>query len=190
MAEIKKSIEVYESLRSFRYQISIENGTMFSLRLDREAYHHLAGLQHLTDMQDIANPKLRHKIYNDIKLGKIPESKIMSSAKYAEISERIQSFPVMEEILSAGEGKIIVEFDNSKTDSKIAAKFHLFKREGLPFQGEVTYYTLFLDTINGSTYFPVTYIVEHSNMYVRDQIMLDCTIEKIPLNTKKELAAV
>lgn len=187
MGEIQKSIEVYESLRGFQYQITIENSMKLSLKLDREAYHHLAGLQHLTDMPDISNPKSRHKIYNDIKRGKISEAKIKASVKYSEIEERIQSFAVLEEILSSGEGKIIVEFDNSKTDSKIEAKFHLFKREGIPFKGDVTFYMLFLDTDGGHTYFPVTYIVEHSNMYVRDQVLLDCTIEKTPLTTTKKL---
>lgn len=190
MGEIKRSIAVYESLRVFQYRITIENGTVLLLKLNRESYHHLAGLHYLDDMPDISNPKSRHKIYNDIKRGKISEERIKSSVKYPDISQRIESFHVLEQILSCGEGKIIVEFDNSKTGSKIKAAFHLFHRDGSPFEGDATYHTLFLDSENGLDYFPVTYIVEHSNLYIRNQNILDCTIEKIPLNSRKEPVAV
>lgn len=138
MGEIQKSIEIYESLRSYQYRIVIEDGTELLLKLDRQAYHHLAGLQHLTDIPYVSDPPLKDRLYNDIRSGKITESQITASEKYAEIAERIHSFSMLKDILSEGRGKIIVEFDNSKADSKIQAKFHLFKRDGVPFQGDVS----------------------------------------------------
>ena len=72
----------------------------------------------------------------------------------------------------------------------IQAKFHLYRREGDSFKGEAVYFTLFIDCENSSKYYPVTYVVEHSNMYMRDQVLYDCTIEQLPLSGKKVLAAV
>ncbi|MBQ8880743.1 MAG: hypothetical protein IJ030_01020 [Oscillospiraceae bacterium] len=109
---------------------------------------------------------------------------------YGDIWERIAFFDKLEEIMTPGEGRIIVEFDKSKTDTVIKAKFHLFRREGNPFAGEAVYFTLFIDTEYGDTYYPVTYVVEHSNIYVREQTFYDCTIERLPLSGKKALVGV
>ena len=92
--------------------------------------------------------------------------------------------------MTPGEGRIIVEFDKNKTDTVIKAKFYMFQREGNPFKGEAVFFTLFIDTEYGDTYFPVTYIVEHSNMYMREQTLYDCTIERLPIGGKKSLLEV
>jgi len=190
MEEIKNTIDVFDRLRKYQYKITVENGMEILLRFERERYHHLAGFQHLTDLPDIAEPISKHKFFNDLRRGKISEDKIKKSELYGEIQERITFFDRIEEIMASGEGRIIVEFDKSKTDTVIKAKFHLFRREGNPFKGEAVYFTLFIDTKNGSTYYPVTYVVEHSNLYVRDQKFYYCTIEQLPLSGKKVLAAV
>lgn len=155
------------------------------LRFSREHYHHLAGFQHLTDMPNIAQPWRKDEFYTQLSKRKISAEKIKKSAKYSDIEERIKDFAVIEQIMAAGDGKIIVEFDPTKTDTVIEAQFHLYRREGNPFKGEGTFYTLFLDRGQGDVYFPVTYIVEHSNLYVKDQKMYDCTIEHLPLRQQK-----
>lgn len=190
MEEIKNTIDVFERLRKYQYKITVENGMVIQLRFERERYHHLAGFQHLTDLPDIANPMSKHKFYNDLRRGKTSEEKIKKSELYSEIQERITFFDKLEEIMSPGEGRIIVEFDKSKTDTMIKAKFHLFRREGNPFQGEAVFFTLFIDTEYGDTYYPVTYVVEHSNIYVREQVFYDCTIERLPIGGKKVLVGV
>lgn len=190
MEEIQNTIDIFDRLRKYQYRIRIENGLEIVLRFSRERYHHLAGFQHLTDLNDIANPRSKQQFYNSLKKGKISADRIKKSCQYDAIRERIESFGKIEEILAAGEGKIIVEFDNSKTDSVIQAKFHLYRREGDSFKGEAVYFTLFIDCENSSKYYPVTYVVEHSNMYMRDQVLYDCTIEQLPLSGKKVPAAV
>lgn len=190
MEEIKNTIDVFERLRKYQYKITVENGMVIQLRFERERYHHLAGFQHLTDLPDISNPMSKHKFYNDLRREKISEEKIKKSELYSEIQERITFFDKLEEIMAPGEGRIIVEFDKSKTDTVIKAKFHLFLREGNPFQGEAVFFTLFIDTEYGDTYYPVTYVVEHSNIYVREQVFYDCTIERLPIGSKKVLAGV
>lgn len=190
MDEIKKTIDIFERLRKYQYKITVENGMEILLRFERERYHHLAGFQHLTDLPDIAKPISKHKFYNDLRRGRISEDKIKKSGLYAEIRERVNFFDRLEEILSPGEGRIIVEFDKSKTDTVIKAKFHLFRREGKPFTSETVYFTLFIDTEYGDTYYPVTYLVEHSNLYVREQKFYDCTIERQMVGSKKTLLGV
>ncbi len=186
MNEIENTIAVYENLRKFQYRITIENGMQLTLRFSREHYHHLAGFQHLTDMPDVAQPRRRGEFYTQLRKGNISAERIMRSAKYSVIRERIESFHVLAQIMAAGDGRIIVAFDPSKTDTVIDAKFHLYRREGTPSSGEgVSYYTLFLRQNPSGVCFPVTYIVEHSGMYVKDQKLYDCKIEHLPLNSKK-----
>lgn len=190
MEKIENTIAVFERLRKYSYKIFIENGVEIDLRFSREHFHHLVGFQHLTDLESVYNPHSRQKFYGDFRKGKISAALIKKSAQYGVIRERVETFEVLEDILTPGDGKIIVEFDNSKTDSIIKAKFHLYRRMGDPFKGEAVFFTLFIDSENGSTYFPVTYIVEKSNLYVREQTMYTCRIERQPLNSKKALAAV
>ena len=188
MGKILESVELFDQLRKFEYRIEIENGVEISLRFKREHYHHLAGFQHLTDLSDVANPRTgTHKFYRDLKSGKIKEQKIEASVKYPQIAERIEAFSKLEDILESGEGKIIVEFDPTIPDSLIEAKFLLFRREGNPFKGEATYFSLFLDNVEQrKSYFPVSFLVEHSGMYVRDQKTYYCKITQKPLKAEKQ----
>ncbi len=190
MEEIQNTIDTFDRLRKYQYKITVENGIKIVLKFSRERYHHLVGFQHLTDLDDVANPRSKQEFYNKLKNGSISVGRIKKSCQYDVIRERIEFFGMIEEILAPGDGKIIVEFDGSKTDSLIQAKFHLYRREGDPFKGEATFFTLFIDSDNGSKYYPVTYIVEHSNMYVRGQTLYDCDIERQPIGGKKALAGV
>lgn len=190
MERIENTIAVFERLRKYSHKTFIENGMEIDLRFSREHFHHLVGFQHLTDLESIYNPRSRQKFYGDFRKGKVSAELIKKSSQCEVIREKVEAFEVLEDILAPGDGKIIVEFDNRKTDSIIKAKFHLYRRMGDPFKGEAVFFTLFIDSENGSTYFPETYIVEKSNRYVREQTMYTCRIERQMLNSKKTLAAV
>ena len=71
MQEIQNSIEVFDRLRKYSYKITIENGMEILLRFSREHYHHLAGFQHLTDMETISNPASKQKFFGDMKKERI-----------------------------------------------------------------------------------------------------------------------
>ena len=182
MGQIKDTISVYERLREKRYRIKVENGFEFILEFDKKYYHHLAGYHYLTDVLEIADPvQGKERFYRRLKNGKIAEDKILHSELFESIAERIETFAYIEEILSEAECKIIVEFDRNKADSEIEAKFFLYKRNGNPLAKEpVVYYMLFIGCDpKAGTYYPATYIVEHSKKYVADQVMLECKIEWI-----------
>ncbi len=182
MGRIDDTIAVYERLCKKKFKISVENGIVFYLVFERSRYHHLVGYQHLTDIVDISAPIYsKARFYRRLKNRKITEEDITKSAHFDYIAERIQFFAYIEEIVGASDCKIIVEFDSAKAQSDIEAKFFLYKRCGNPLNKEpVTYYALFIgyDDSN-NTYYPATYIVEHSKKYVDNQIMLNCTIEVV-----------
>lgn len=181
MEEIQNSIEIFDRIRKYSYKIKVENGLELILRFSREHYHHLAGYHHLTDMSTISKPASKQRFYGDLKKKRIGTEQIKKSFQYHLVHERITSFDILEQLLNPGTGKIIVDFDKTKTESVINARFHLFHRTGNPFQGESVFYSLFIDRERSGIFFPVTYVVEHSNMYVRGQTMYECTIERIPI---------
>lgn len=183
MGEIYNTIAVYERLSRQKFKITIENGTSFVLAFDKSRYHHLVGYHYLTDLYDIANPPYgKKRFYRQLKNRKITEAEIAKSVLYAHIAERVRFFGYIEEIVSATECKIIVEFDKKKADSDIEAKFFLYKRNGNSLKQEpVTYYALFIGyDAEETAYYPATYIVEHSKKYVNEQKMLNCKIEVLP----------
>lgn len=180
MGQINDTIAVYERLREKTYKIEIENGITLTLSFLPENYHHLVGYQHLTDIADISRPRIKQKFYNDLKKHQIEEKQILNSVKFQEISERIKFFSYIEEIVSAGESKVIVEFDKLKSNSEIIADFHLFRREGNPLEGRSSYYILFIGyDSKKQSYYPATFIVEHSPKYVRNQTVYNCTISEL-----------
>ena len=112
------------------------------------------------------------------KNGSIKESDLLGSVHFDKISERISSFETIKEIVQPGNTKIIVFFDDSIINTAIHAQYYLYKRVGSALEGNVTYYNLFIG-YNQKTdeYFPNTYIVEHSNNYIKNQLILDCEIQ-------------
>lgn len=131
MGILDQTVEIYERLRRKRFRISIENGTVFLLRFLPEQYHHLAGFQHLRDLTNISHPATgAGRFYRDVKKGRISEDEILRSAQFGEIAERLQSFSYIEQILCAGQTKIIVSFDPQKAHSQIKADYMLYRRDG------------------------------------------------------------
>ena len=182
-ALLQNSIFVFETLRRKKYLITIEEesyeGSPILLKFSPEHYHHLIGFQHLTDRPFISNPTTdKRKFYSDFRNGRIDTDQIISSVKFAEISDRILHFDQLLHILDAGAGRVIIEFNPTIPNSKIIARFCLFRRDETSALGNNTYYNLFIG-YNSSDYYPATYLVEHSNRYIREQTLLNCKIEHI-----------
>lgn len=179
--DIKKSVMVFEHLRTKRYRITVENGISFILLFRPDHYHHLAGFQHLKDMTTISAPNSKARFYRSLKNDQLDIAPISSSVHYNVIRQRIQHFDILNEILDEGEGKLIIDFDQKKASSEIVAKFLLYKRTGNPFQNEpCVFYNLFIGyDPDRDEYYPATYVVENSRMYVSDQTIYDCKIEHI-----------
>ena len=175
MDVLQETIAVYERLRKKRYRIIVETGEDFTFVFQPANYHHLAGFQHLTDFRNISSPKSKDRFYGSVKRQQLQTEYIQRSSSYHEIEERLHTFGYLEDILAEGEEKIIVEYDRSKLSSEIEAKYYLYKRVGSVFEGNVKYHILFIGSMN-ERFFPATYIVEHSNIYMRGQNLHDCRI--------------
>lgn len=188
MGSIEKSVEVYERLRTHKYKITVENGISFVLEFKKKRYHHLAGFQHLKDKPHLST-LVRDKaaFYNALSKKGFTEQEIMSSQKFSLIKERLDFFEELVSIMDAGEGRIIIDYDQSKVkNSEIKAKFMLYKRSGIPFKKEFCCFSLFIGYDDFTKeYYPATYIVEHSNKYTDDQTHLYCKIEIIQPPKKK-----
>ena len=140
MVDLRKTIQVYETLSKNKYQIIIEDGTVINLRFKKENYHHLAGFQHLTDFRDISNPKQgKKRFFDDVKAQRIKTEKVQRSAKYSIIENRLRYFDRIGQIMVPGQQKIIVCFDDSLLRTKIEAVYFLYKKEGQPYS-EGTWY--------------------------------------------------
>lgn len=184
MNALQRSVLAFQWLKSYRFTISIEDGTTVNLRFKPENYHHLIGAHHLDDLPNISNAFPR-RFFSDVRAGKVTEDFLKKSQKYPFIHERIAYFDKIVDMLQSGSGKLIVEFDNSRIDSLIRARYFLFERHGLPSDTEFLYCNLFIG-YNGehNTYYPATYIVEHSASYMKDQIILNCSISSSNLTKK------
>lgn len=188
MGNIEKSLEVYEKLRTHKYRITVENGISFVLEFKKKRYHHLAGFQHLKDKPHLSTlVKDKAAFYNALSRNEITEQEVVSSQKFSLIEDRFHFFDQLLNIMEAGEGRIIIDYDQTKAKgSEIKAKFMLYKRSGNPFKEEFCCFSLFIgyDHLT-KEYYPATYIVEHSNKYTNDQTPLLCTIEVIKHPSKK-----
>lgn len=176
---LQESIEVYERLRNQCYHVAVENGEEFTFKFLPENYHHLAGFQHLIDFQNISDYQKKDQFYGRVKRKQIDANYVQRSSYYHTIAERLNTFATIERIVSEGAGKIIVEYDKTKLSSEIDAKYYLYDRYGSTLMGSVTYHILFIGCRRNS-YFPATYVVEHSNIYIREQALLNCKITHLP----------
>ena len=192
MGTIEKSLEIYEKLRMHKYKITVENSISFVLDFKKKRYHHLAGFQHLKDKPHLsALVKDKTAFYNALSRNEITEQEVLSSQKFFLIHERFHYFDRLLSILAEGEGRIIIDYDQSKAKgSDIKPKFMLYKRSGQPFKEDFCCFSLFIgyDALT-KEYYPATYIVEHSNKYTNDQTPLLCTIEIIKPPKKKKKPA-
>lgn len=173
---LEETVLIYERLRKIKYRVIVDTGEDFIFGFQPANYHHLAGIQHLTDLYKMCIPESKDLFYRDIKNGKVREKDIRKSAKFHEIEERLYHFGVLEEILEEGDARIIVEYNRDKISSKIDAKYYLYKRFGSRFDGSIRYHILFIGQ-NERRYFPATYIIEHSNIYIRNQELHFCKIK-------------
>ena len=131
MGQIENTIAIYEKLKGKKYKITIENGDEVVFSFGTEHYHHLAGYHYLTDAAGIAEPRDgARQFYRRMKNGKIKTEMITESSHFASIKDRIDNFEAIEEIVSPGKAKVIVDFDKTKAGSKINAKYFLYKRAG------------------------------------------------------------
>lgn len=177
---VKDCISIYETLLNKKYILYLENGILLEVTFSKSNLKHLLGLHKLKDMPFVERPA--NEIYKMISQNIVSDSVIEKSLYYSKIAERIIYFRLIPELLKS---KIIVNFDASKipddyTSKLTNTKYILYRKiDGV----KVAHLTLAEGT---KAYFPETFFVEPSNIYLTDQTFYDIKkVEIIDFSKKK-----
>jgi len=154
----------YSKLLGKIYLYTLETGVVLQVEFAPGYFHHLLGLQKLTDIpQVIKNP--RAYIYRNIINGKITLNHIQRSKYFNEIESRLRHFPQINRLIEFE--KVIVDFDPSLINSKLTkADYVLYKRSN-----DNMFLNLFLmtDGLNRGKQIPLTFLPESTGYYTHGQ---------------------
>ncbi len=104
MHNIYECIDSFHSLLDVEYRLVLgRKGISVSLDIffDKKEFFHLIGLQYLTDRPELRRD--RGKIFDEIKERKITREQIESSDLYERIADRVDMFPLLEELFDSNE---------------------------------------------------------------------------------------
>lgn len=157
--------KVYSKYADYDYTFVLDCAIEFTTAFRAENFHHLIGLQYLSDIKQVTKRTDNGAvaIYKKILNGKISQSLIEKSKFYSEVHERLLRFCKFDEIISS---KLIVDFDYSKVpNTKILSKYLLYKQydDGYAILG------LRYDT-RKDLYIPETFFFEKTDYYIRNQV--------------------
>ncbi len=168
MATIRDCAILYQGLLKKKYKFTLENNISFTLEFSPAYFYHLLGLEKLTDITQLRNVS-PSKVYKDIISGKIAHSTIQKSKHFELISDRIQYFENLPELVYFDKSnKIIIDFDKDKLDFNSLlknTKYILYKRFDIKY--------IHLTIGSKLTLYPETFIVEPGSTYISEQTLLD-----------------
>lgn len=168
---IKKCAEVFRNYVGYNYTFILDCNMSINVMFTSGQFYHLAGLQYL---KDIAQVNIRQSnnsatnIFKKILSNNITQQLIENSSFYDKIYERLLYFANFDDVMTA---KLIIDFDYTKLPkTKIMSRYLLYKQYG------DVYVILGLKYDEKKNIFaPETFIVEHSDYYIKDQISYDIT---------------
>ena len=111
---LKRSAEVYKQYVDYDYTFTLDCQLSITVAFRAAYFHHLAGLQYLTDIAQVDKTRPNNSasgIYKKILNGKITHQIIQKSAFYEKIAERLTYFVEMDKVTSS---KFIIDFDYTK----------------------------------------------------------------------------
>lgn len=175
---LKQCIENYKRLMNKDYYIVLENGVQIKTYFAKKHFHHLLGLEKLTD---IAQLKLNHQnsattVFKKIDKGYITYEMLKQSKHISEIEDRLNNFKYMNNLVFE---KVVINFDKSKVpSSKLKSTIILYSNKGL-------YYLHLCLAANDSTnFYPETFLVQYDDYYIKNQTILKIIELKIIENSK------
>lgn len=178
MKDIKECAELYKSLLNKNYIFTLENGITFTIYFQPSHFFHLIGLHKLNDLEKLTENS-KSIVFKKILRGQITQAYIEKSLHYRSMSNRIQYFEEIANMLDKENSKVIVDFDHSK----------------LTFESELnnTKYILYRRVKDGCAHttigkekrelYPETFFFDESKRYLTGQTLLD--IIKIETVIKK-----
>ena len=172
---LKKCAEIYSGYVDCNYTFYLDCDLSVKVEFRDFYFHHLVGLQYLTDIVQVKKELPNNSasaIYKKILKGKITHYFIRKSVFYNKIDERISHFIDLGEVISS---EFIVDFDYTKVPkTDLMSKYLLYKKYengysilGLKYNDE------------RDVYIPETFIFEHTDYYVKNQISYKVTDIKV-----------
>jgi len=129
------------------------------LFFDSIHFHHLIGLNKLRDIRQVS--RNTPNLFADILSEKLTYNDICRSAFYGEIAERLEYFPLLEQILDSEE--VIIKHNWSMAKSSVKAKAIIFSKI------DNIYVHYFIDTEDDTNYFGRTFFTRYDRQYLHDR---------------------
>ncbi|MBO5452957.1 MAG: hypothetical protein J6A69_03215 [Clostridia bacterium] len=163
---LKKCAETYSKYIGYDYTFITDCNFSVKVRFPKQSFYHLVGLHYLKDVIQLDKTRPNNSpstIYKRIIDENITQELIEKSSFYSKIEERITHFPDLGKILTS---KIIVDFDYTKVPrTQLKSKYLLYNK----FENGYEIIGLKYDS-KYDVFVPETFIVEHSEYYVKNQI--------------------
>ena len=181
MDTLKKSAEIYSDYIDYDYTFELDCDIDVTVAFRASNFYHLIGLHYLTDIAQLDRTRVNNSntsIYKKILNGRISQDLIAKSDFYHMISERISQFSNLGDIISS---KFIVDFDYTKLPkTDLLSKYLLYKQ----YENGYAILGLRYDWKN-NIYVPETFIFEHTDYYIKDQVSYNVVDVKINHYRKK-----
>ena len=166
MDQLLEAAKKYATLFDRDYIYTLETGTMLHVYFIPGFFHHLVGLQKLTDIPPVKKGTRNspNYIFRNIINGAITMEDIQKSKHFNEIENRLRHFSQINRLIEFE--KIIIDFDSSLIKTKLDADYVLFKRSN-----DNMYLNLFLkdDGGNPNKQIPLTFLPELTDYYTYGQ---------------------
>lgn len=163
MDELKKCALSFNSLLDKEYYIKAgkkQKLLEIHLYFDKIHFHHLIGLNKLEDRRQVS--KFTPQLYDNILNDKLTHNQIVHSDFYSEIAERLEYFPLLEQILDSEE--VMVKHNWSRAKSTIKATAIIYSKI------DDKYIHFFIDTdTNSGRSFGRTFFVRRDRLYLYER---------------------
>jgi len=164
--QLFKAAKEYAKLFDKDYIYTLETGAMLQVYFIPSFFHHLVGLQKLTDIPPVKKGpgNSPNYIFRNIFNGTITMDDIQKSKHFNEIENRLRHFSQINRLIEFE--KIIIDFEPSLIKTKLDADYVLFKKSN-----DNMYLNLFLKDDDGSPskQIPLTFLTEITDYYTYGQ---------------------
>ncbi len=179
---LKNCSDAYKNYVGYEYTFITDCDYSVKVRFAESHFYHLTGLHYLKDIKQLDTRIINNNtanIFKKIAKQKITQSHIQKSVFYKQIEERLTHFLNFNKVISA---KVIVDFDYTKVPkTNILSKYLLYR------QYEDGYEILGLKyDAKCDVYIPETFIVEHSDYYIKEQMSYNIVEVKTNLYKNKK----
>lgn len=166
----------YQRLCRDRYRFTFSNGERIEVIFRPRNFVHLAGLRKLSDVYAFQDIHSAMNIYKDILGGRITDFDLQSSIHFdTEARERIESLPLLEDLLHTGRAVWMFNPRLCRANTKLKSKVIFYKPAGGSF------FLTFGAAPDGKTYYPETFFLRFDDAYIAgQQTVAISNVEKYP----------